>query len=130
MSITRELVIEPRLFQSFRRWSGRVASGYWANWLGVLTRADVWAFSDKLMAIYSKERYEAPGYPTEDESVLDWVPLLEAVLAAGSSFVMVALGAGWGRWLSAGALAAKKLDKAYALVGVEAILAGLDRQQV
>ena len=72
------------------------------------------------MAIFSKARDETPSYPTNDESVLDWVPLLEAVLAGGNPFVMVALGAGWGRWLSAGAFAAKNLGRAYQLVGVEA----------
>jgi FkbM family methyltransferase len=120
MPTTREVLIEQSVFESFQRWSGHVPSGYWANWLGVLTRADVWAFSEEFMTIFRKSRQETPGYPTNDESVLDWVPLLQAVLDAGDPFVMVALGAGWGRWLSAGAFAAKNSGHGYRLVGVEA----------
>jgi len=48
------------------------------------------------------------------------VPLLEAVNAAGRTFVMIALGAGWGRWLSAGAFASEQTGREYRLVGVEA----------
>jgi FkbM family methyltransferase len=120
MSVTREVHIQRELFESFQRWSGYVPPGYWANWLGVLTRADVWAFSEESLALFSRGRQETPGYPTNDESVLDWVPLLQAVLQAGDPFVMVALGAGWGRWLSAGAFAAKNSGRAYRLLGVEA----------
>lgn len=115
-----EIEIDPEVFDSFGLWSGWVPAGFWANWLGVLTRSYVWAFPQELLDVYSKRRYEEFRYPINDEHVLDWVPLLEAVLAAGKTFVMVALGCGWGRWLSGGAFAAKKTEKEYRLVGAEA----------
>lgn len=117
---TTEIVIAPETFESFECWSGWVPAGYWANWLGVLTPAYVWAFPEEVLAIYSARRHEQFRYPADGEHVLDWVPLLEAILAAKDTFVMVALGAGWGRWLSAGAFGAKQRDLRYKLVGVEA----------
>jgi FkbM family methyltransferase len=120
MATTPEIRIDKQVFESFPRWSGYVPPGYWANWLGVLTSANVWAFSKEVLALFAKGRHEVPRYPLKEESILDWVPLLQAVLEAGDTFVMAALGAGWGRWLSAGAFAAKKLGRNYHLIGVEA----------
>lgn len=120
MSHTSEILIDLKTFESFKKWSGQVPSGYWANWLGVLTRANVWAFPEEIITIYSEERNEDFDYPINDEHVLDWVPMLEAVLHADECFVMVALGAGWGRWLSGGAFAATQKRLTYRLVGVEA----------
>ncbi|MGH7084539.1 MAG: hypothetical protein ACREFN_06055, partial [Acetobacteraceae bacterium] len=70
--------------------------------------------------IYNRERHEAPALPTDTEHVLDWIPLIDSVSASRGTFVMAALGAGWGRWLSAGAFAARQLGLDYRLFGVEA----------
>jgi hypothetical protein len=48
-----------------------------------------------------------PSYPAINEEIFEWRMLLSAVLAAKGSFAMVEAGAGYGRWLVAGALAAK-----------------------
>jgi len=115
-----DIDIDPGIFHHFKCYSGWVPAGYWANWLGVLTHAYVWAFPEEVLRIYSQERYENLGYPVSGEHVLDWVPLLEAVLNAGDTFVIASLGAGWGRWLSGAAFAARSTRRAYYLVGVEA----------
>lgn len=120
MSTPPVLVIDPNLFASFQRWSGTVPADHWASWLGVLTPTSVFAFTDELLKYFDHEREQTPPYPVHDEQVLDYVPMLEAVLDAPAKFVMVALGAGWGRWLTAGAYAARNKGKTYQLVGVEA----------
>ena len=95
--------IDTGIFEHFKCYSGWVPAGFWANWLGVLTRSYVWAFPEDVLNINS-----------------DWVPLLQAVLDADDTFMMAALGAGWGRWLSGGAFAARNTGRGYYLVGVEA----------
>ena len=95
-------------------------AGFWVNWLGVVTRAGVWPFPPEIQARYARDRAERPEYPLGDEHVLDWVPLLEAVMSSRRGFRMVALGAGWGRWLTAGAFAARQRGLPFHLTGVEA----------
>lgn len=118
--MTKRILIHSQPLQQFRCWSGRVRKGYWANWLGVMTRADFWKFSEKIRGQYERDREESFQYPLTDEGVMDWYAMLEAVLSARGTFNMVALGAGWGRWLSGGAFAATQLGLEYRLVGVEA----------
>ncbi len=114
-------VVDTGILKRFRPWTGVVPSGYFAYFLGNLTRADYWAFSKEIRALYDRERVEAFSAPSIDDNIFDWLALLEAVAEAKESFTMVALGAGWGRWLVAGALAAKQFgDLPCRLVGVEA----------
>jgi len=115
-----ELFVNADSLRHFKPWSGTTPAGYWTDWLGVRTRSDVWAFLPDAMAVYGKERFESPSIPTDEEGLLDWLPLIDAVAAAGDTFVMVALGAGWGRWLTGGAFAARQSNRDYRLVGVEA----------
>jgi len=112
--------IPSSILHRFRRFSGEVPEGFWINWLGVKTRSTVWPFPPEVQALYARTRYESVDYPLRDEHVLDWVPLLEAVLASRDTFRMIALGAGWGRWLTAGAFAATQLGLKFSLTGVEA----------
>ena len=120
MEAAPEVVIDASSLGYFIPWAGHTPGGYWTDFLGVRTRTDVWAFTPEAMEIYSHDRTESPGLPTDREHLLDWMPLLDAVVRSGSTFVMVALGAGWGRWLSAGAFAARQSGRDYRLVGVEA----------
>ena len=108
------------VFSRFTPFDGRVPAGFWVNWMGVLTRDYVWPFSPEVMKSYSTERNQRCGYPTSDEHVLDWEPLLRAVLTARDEFTMIALGAGWGRWLSAAAAACRQVGRTFRLTGVEA----------
>ena len=113
--------ISTAVLDKFRPWSGTVPSGYFAYFLGNLTRADYWAFSKEIRALYDRERFEAFSAPSIDDNIFDWLVLLEAVVDAHGSFTMAALGAGWGRWLVAGAFAAKQFgDLPFRLIGVEA----------
>jgi FkbM family methyltransferase len=113
--------ISTAVLDKFRPWCGIVPSGYFAYFLGNLTRADYWAFPKNIRARYDRERFEVFSRPTFDDNVFDWLVLFEAVVDAKGSFTMAALGAGWGRWLVAGAFAAKQLgDLPCRLIGVEA----------
>ncbi len=60
------------------------------------------------------------GYPPVNEECFDWLGLMAAVLSADSRFTMVEIGAGWGRWLVAGAKLARQRGIPCRLLGVEA----------
>lgn len=114
-------VVSSVVLSRFRPWSGNVPSGYFAYFLGNLTRADYWAFPKEIRALYDRERIEAFSGPSIDDNILDWLILLEAVVEARGEFTMAALGAGWGRWLVAGAFAARQVEHLpVRLIGVEA----------
>jgi FkbM family methyltransferase len=49
-----------------------------------------------------------PAYPSFDEEYFEWVDVLESVEAATDTFVMIELGAGYGRWSMRAALAARR----------------------
>jgi FkbM family methyltransferase len=97
-----------------------VPAGYFAYFLGNRTRADYWAFSPEIRAVYDQDRHEAFSTPSFDDNIFDWLALLEAVVEASGEFTMAALGAGWGRWLVAAAFAATQRTLPFRLVGVEA----------
>jgi FkbM family methyltransferase len=115
------VTIDTGILKRFRPWSGVVPAGYFAYFLGNLTRAEYWRFPDDVRARYDRERHETFAAPAIDDNIFDWVVLLEAVAAARDGFTMAALGAGWGRWLVAGEFAARQLGVApVRLIGVEA----------
>jgi FkbM family methyltransferase len=117
---TPTLQLSSELFKNFECFAGPVRAGLWVNWLGVVTRSGVWPFPPEIQALYARDRDERGEFPLNDEHVLDWVPLLEAVMSSKGGFRMVALGAGWGRWLTAGAFAARQRGLPFHLTGVEA----------
>lgn len=89
-----------------------------ANFLGVfvdVTYAN-WNPSPEGVVV----RPDLPSLDTEEYP--EWIDLLEAVCSASHRFVMVELGAGFGRWLVDGAAAYRQLqpDGELCLVGVEA----------
>lgn len=56
-----------------------------------------------------------------DEGLFEWIDLFEAIEGAKEIFTMVELGAGYGRWLVAGAVAARNVrNLPVRLIGVEA----------
>ena len=115
-----EIVIDPAIFAPFKPWSGWVPGGYFAEWTGTLTRVDVWAFSEDRLAIFNRDRHEDKTVPINGEIALDWAPLAQAVNEASDTFRMAALGAGFGRWLAAGAALAAQTGRDYRLLGIEA----------
>ncbi|MGH7084412.1 MAG: hypothetical protein ACREFN_05405 [Acetobacteraceae bacterium] len=115
-----ETFVDDSSLSRFRPWSGVTPRGYWSDWLGVRTRAEIWIFDHEDPEASNRERRESPALPTADEDVVDWIPLIDSVSASAGTFVMAELGTGWGRWLSAGAFAARQLGLDYRLYGVEA----------
>lgn len=106
------------VFTNVPRWSGSVGPGMTANWLGTVTRS---LYDNGNSA--PSGRILAPYIPSLGEEYFEWIDLLESVLHAGSTFTMVELGAGWGRWLVDAWSVLKqigKTDKRVLLVGVEA----------
>ena len=108
------------ILKQFQPWAGLVPAGFHASFLGGITRAMYWDFPEEIRRIYDRERYEVLALPEADDNICDWVGLLDAVWEAESTFVMAALGAGWGRWLVSAALACKPRDLPFKLIGVEA----------
>ena len=103
------------VFARFPRWEGVTASGFEHDFLGVRTRRAWFTTSAGTDAV--KRR---PELPEVNEEYFEWIDLLEAVEAAEGTFTMIELGAGWGRWLARGAVAARLLGKGVRLTGVEA----------
>jgi FkbM family methyltransferase len=114
------LDVDVSSLDQFKPWAGVVPAGYWVDWTGLKTRAEVWKFPDAATAIFNTTRFETHSVDPDRENVLDWQPLVDAVTLSGETFRMAALGAGWGRWLAAGGSLAKKTGRAFFLVGVEA----------
>ncbi|MEP7304329.1 MAG: FkbM family methyltransferase [Acidobacteriota bacterium] len=121
-SPTPLLVIPAETFSRYGCSTGIIPAGFVVDWLGTHTRGDVedYLLSSDVAPFISYDRYFEPTPPLAHELVLDWLPLLDAVELAGHTFTIVALGAGWGRWIVAGAFAALKRGRDYRVVGVEA----------
>jgi len=68
------------------------------------------------------EYVESSSYPAFNEEYFEWIDLLETVMAADKEFVMIELGAGYGRWLVDAAMAVKQYhgNIPLKLIGVEA----------
>lgn len=108
--------LDESAFSHFPCYEGTIPAGYRGNWLGVLTRANVWSFPHEFVQKkYHQNRNEQFTYPIDDEHILCWNSLLQSVIRAKKHFCMAAIGCGWGRWLSAGAFAANFLKKRFFL---------------
>jgi FkbM family methyltransferase len=121
----RQFALEARdapphpVFDSFRPWVGDVEAGWDVNFLGVRTRVAFFSLYEEL-ADFSHRRQVQAGLPVPNEDYFEWISLLESVMEAEGSFVMVELGAGWGKWI-VNAVAALRAYNAlpYHIVGVE-----------
>ncbi len=71
---------------------------------------------------YSPGQIRQGDVPLPSEEYFEWIDVLETAVAAQGSFTMIELGAGYGRWLVRGALAAKSYhgDIPLKLIAVEA----------
>jgi FkbM family methyltransferase len=110
------LVPDPRKYVTAR--SGVTAPGYWTDWSGVATKA---AFSGPFVPAQTidVERYESPRFPDEGRDAIFWSALVNAIRAAENTVVIAEIGAGYGRWLARGGVAARRMGKRAMLVGVE-----------
>lgn len=104
------------IFLKFERFHGYVDGEYSMDFLGIKTKKSFYEFN------HIESRVACPGYPPFSEEYLEWVDVLESVWLAKNNFVMIELGAGWGRWISRafGALRQLHPDMPYVLIGVEA----------
>lgn len=112
--------LDEEVFSRFPSYEGITPGGYTRNFMGILTRGCFEVYPKDWTEVISKTRWEQVTYPNYSELILDWYPLLQSVIAAKEKFTISTIGAGWGRWISAGAFAAKHLSKDYFLIGVEA----------
>jgi FkbM family methyltransferase len=115
-------VVSLDVFDRFRPFSGTVPAGFYAHYLGDVTRAEVFTIPEEKRARCAHERFESfAGPPFDDGGLVDCAILLEAIVEARGEFTMLSLGAGWGRWLVAAACAARQREHLRVrLVGVEA----------
>jgi FkbM family methyltransferase len=86
---------------------------FWTNFFGVKSRR---AFCKSLLT----QHMPSDQYPPLNEEYFEWIDVLESVAAARSRFVMLELGAGYGRWLANAVGAARRCKLRYHLVAVEA----------
>jgi FkbM family methyltransferase len=97
--------VDPAVLAAFPAYTGPGTSGFFTDFLGTRTRCSY------LPASYTAASGLIEGPPGTERFGLheppEWEGTLRSVLEAGSRFVAVELGAGWGPWLVAGARAAQ-----------------------
>jgi FkbM family methyltransferase len=107
-----------QVFSHFKPFHGQVPADYGIDFLGAKTHRDF---------VAGLHTYEAGAtlemcYPGAGEEYLEWIDVLESVVAARGSYTMIDLGAGFGRWTIRAAYALKQYDEQlpYRLIAVEA----------
>ena len=121
----RQVAIEARdtpphaVFEPYDPWTGEVEAGWDVNFLGVRTRVAFFSLMEQL-GDFSESRWIEAERPVPNDEYFEWIALLEAVAEAEHSFVVVELGAGWGRWIVNGVAALRQRNALpYHVVGVE-----------
>jgi len=82
--------------------------GFDLDFLGTRTRRAYWVGMLEDRGVDVKRPARPPMLPAVDEEYFEWVDVLESVDEAVDSFVMVELGAGYGRWCIRAAVAARE----------------------
>src|SRR5262245_54566061 len=114
------------IFQEHPPWRGELDDRYQIYWTGARFRK--WLFEGRVppgpafdRSPDAGARVGCTGLPAFDEDYFEWISVLLAAKAAREQFVMIELGAGYGRWLVGGAAAVRHLNpRPMRLVGVEA----------
>ena len=90
--------------------------------LGEVRRKSFETASGSPTFMYAPGEIRSADYPGLNDEYFEWISVLEAATAATQRFVMIELGAGYGRWLVRAALAVKRHhgDLPIKLIGVEA----------
>jgi len=102
------------VFHKFRPQTGPAQPGLEVDFLGCRTRHEFLPSS-------LRTGLAQTSYPPVDEEYPEWIDVLESVAQARDRFVMVELGAGFGRWLMRAARALRQIGgPAFQLVAVEA----------
>ena len=91
------------IFDEFAPYSGLVKAGFNVDWVGSITHKStiVWHFPDH-------DRTEIAVLPDMEEEYFEWIDILQSVKEAGSTYTIVELGAGYGRWGAIGVMAARQ----------------------
>lgn len=109
------------LIRTLPRWNGVTPKGLLVDCIGIKTRLK---FLKGMMTEYVEAQNPGatePPLPAFDEEYFEWIDVLEAVTAARDRFVMIELGAGYGRWLVRAVAALRQVNPLpFALVAVEA----------
>lgn len=92
------------VFEHFPPFAGEVPTEFFVDFLGCRTPAGYYA---KSTGTGRTSAFVQTAWPDFNPEYYEWVDLLEAVLAAGDSFTMLELGAGFGRWAVPGIYAAR-----------------------
>jgi FkbM family methyltransferase len=96
---------------------GECSPGFDYDFLGVRTRRGYYAGMPEETARTAR----FTSYPPFDEEYFEWLDILQAVEEAADSFVMIELGAGYGRWCARAAAAIRRKPNCqFQLVAVEA----------
>ncbi len=106
------------VFSRFRPFRGEVPTDYGIDFLGTKTHRDFLAG----MYTYPAGTMLETCYPTVNEEYLEWIDVLESVVTAREPYIMLDLGAGFGRWSVRAACALKQYNHQlpYTLIAVEA----------
>lgn len=99
----------------FAPWRGHAAPGCQVNFLGIQTDVSYVPGTPPTPA-----GLQQTTHPPLDEEWFEWIDLLECIGSGEGRFVMIELGAGWGRWIANAAVACRRVGRDYDLVGVEA----------
>ena len=103
---------------AFEPWSGRVPAGFYADFLGCLTRR---SFQQRQPISTAEQPAVRTSIPPFSEHYVESISVLSAVLEADQPFRMMELGAGYGAWTVRAAQALRRLGKPIgSLVAVEA----------
>ena len=107
------------VFYNFTPWKGVVRANFVPLFVGAMISLDFhnnWRNPDR-----SQDRQETTPYPQFDEEYFEWIDLLESVLAAKRQYIMIELGAGYGRWAVSAAKALEQKQRIPCkLIAVEA----------
>ena len=114
----RHSVAHHEVFSHFKPFCGSVPPDFGFDFLGTKTRSEFIAG----LYTYPAGTMLESSYPMINEEYLEWIDVLESVVAARGSYTMIDLGAGFGRWAIRAAYALKQLDGQlpYRLIAVEA----------
>jgi FkbM family methyltransferase len=104
------------VFSAFLPFRGQVPPHHTIDFLGATVSRE---FVARLGCADEPYEYE-PILPFFDEEYFEWIHLLEAVLEAQDTFTMIELGAGFGRWVVRGGLAARQRNLRFHLIAAEA----------
>ena len=80
-----------------------VPAGFTTDYLGNLTRAGLLQSPQPI-----EGGLKMTSHPSVDEEYFEWIDILQSVVRASSSYTMLELGAGYGRWAARAHLAARR----------------------